>query len=379
MFSLREKSLYVDALGLWIDSMRPRSRCYVSHGHSDHARAHAVVITSRNNAKVCAHRFARDSKPAAAHAATGEAAAHAGGGEAAAHTGAGQAAAHTRMAQFARRRSEPARAHADTGEPAVAFETHAFNEPWREGEYELTLFSAGHVLGSAQLLIESERGRFVYTGDFKLEPSLTAEPPEVKRCDTLLMECTYGRPHYVFPPRAEVAGAMVAWARKALDDGAVPIFYAYSLGKAQEAMAILGRGGIPLAAHGAIASMAHVYESAGVAMPPFERYDATRFDGPRALIWPPHSRALPIPLRERKVRTAALTGWVLDGASAWQRTDTGFPLSDHADYPSLLRYIELAQPHKVLLNHGRRDFAPRLRKLGIDAEYLEHHTQLALF
>jgi hypothetical protein len=66
---------------------------------------------------------------------------------------------------------------------------------------------------------------------------------------------------------------MVAWARKALEDGAVPIFFAYSLGKAQEAIAILGRGGIPLAAHGAVASMTRVYEDAGVAMPPYERYD----------------------------------------------------------------------------------------------------------
>jgi len=136
MFSLKEKSLYVEELGLWIDSMRPRERCYVSHGHADHARAHDVVITSVNNAKVCALRLG----------------------------------------------------------PEVVFETHAFNEPWRVGACELTLFSAGHVLGSAQLLVEGERGRFVYTGDFKLEPSLTAEPPEVKRCDTLLMECTYGRP-----------------------------------------------------------------------------------------------------------------------------------------------------------------------------------------
>jgi putative mRNA 3-end processing factor len=57
----------------------------------------------------------------------------------------------------------------------------------------------------------------------------------------------------------------------------------------------------------------------------------------------------------------------------------GFPLSDHADFPSLLRYVELAQPRKVLLNHGWRDFAHRLRRAGVDAEYLESNAQLALF
>ena len=71
----------------------------------------------------------------------------------------------------------PARAAA----PGLRFEEHAFNEPWSDGEHRLTLFPAGHVLGSAQLMIEGERGRFVYTGDFKLARSYTCEPPEVKR------------------------------------------------------------------------------------------------------------------------------------------------------------------------------------------------------
>jgi Cft2 family RNA processing exonuclease len=338
MFSLHEKTLYVADLDLWIDSMRPRSRSYVSHGHADHARAHETIVTSTNNARVCRLRLGR-------------------------------------------RTAKPPSLPTFPQQPEIRYETHEFNEPWQLGEHELTLFSAGHVLGSSQLLIEGERGRFVYTGDFKLEPSYTAEPPEVKRCDTLLMECTYGRPQYVFPPRAEIAAAMTAWAREALDAGAVPIFFAYSLGKAQEAMAILGNGGIPLAVHGAIASMASVYEEAGVALPPYERYDAKSFDGTRAILWPPSGKALPAAVRGKAVRTASLTGWVVGKGTNFYRggTDAGFPLSDHADFPSLLRYIELAQPKKVLLNHGWRDFTHRLRKMGIDAEYLEANVQLALF
>lgn len=338
MFSISEKSLYVADLDLWIDSMRPRTRCYVSHGHADHARAHDVVITSTNNARVCAARFGR------------------------------------------RAPKDPSLLPEPDERREMTFDAHDYNVPWRFGEHDLTLFSAGHVLGSAQLLIEGERGSFVYTGDFKLEASYTAEAPEVKRCDVVLMECTYGRPQYVFPPRAEVAGAMVAWARAALEDGVVPIFFAYSLGKAQEAIAILGHAGLPLAAHGAIATMAQVYRDAGVALPAHDRYDAKTFDGARVLVWPPSGRALPAAVRGKPVRTAALTGWVIaKGMNARYGTDAGFPLSDHADFPSLLRYIELAQPKKVLLNHGWRDFTYRLRRMGIDAEYLESNAQLALF
>jgi len=58
VFSLAERSLYVSDLDLWIDSMRPRSRCYVSHGHSDHAREHDRIVTTPANAKICRSRFA---------------------------------------------------------------------------------------------------------------------------------------------------------------------------------------------------------------------------------------------------------------------------------------------------------------------------------
>ena len=75
-----------------------------------------------------------------------------------------------------------------------------------------------------------------------------------------------------------------------------------------------------------------------------------------------------------------LTGWALDRSARFRYGATrAFALSDHADYPSLLRYIERAQPQKVLLNHGWPDFVHRLRRLGIDAEYLEEHAQLSLF
>lgn len=342
MFALSQKSLYVETLDLWIDSLTQRDRCYVSHGHSDHAREHRVVVTTSNTASICRARFGRPGRRAGQTAMFGPPASHA--------------------------RVE------------VSFEEHAFNEPWMENGHRLTLFSAGHVLGSSQLLIEDERGRFVYTGDFKLAPSLTAEPPEVKPCDVVLMECTYGRPHYVFPPRDEVAAEMIAFAREALADDCVPVFYAYSLGKAQEAMAMLGNAGISLVVHGAIDTLAQVYAAAGVAMPAYQRYDAAHFPANAALLWPPGGKTLPKALRGKTTRTATLSGWAIDRGSLFRHgADRGFVLSDHADYPSLLRYIELAQPRKVLLNHGRQDFVYRLRALGIDAEYLEHHAQLSLF
>ena len=339
VFSLAERSLYVADLDLWIDSLRPRARCYVSHGHSDHAREHDTIVTTPANAALCRSRF-------------------------------GRSAARAKQISFLPERPRP----------ACDFELHGFGEPWSDGEHRLTLFPAGHVLGSAQLLIEGERGRFVYTGDFKLARSYTCEPPEVKPCDVLLMECTYGRPQYVFPSRDEVEDAIVAFATKALGDGCAPVFHAYSLGKAQETMAILGKARIPLTVHGAVFAIARVYEDAGVRLPPYERYDAVTYDGTRALIWPPSGKTQPKALRGKPARTAMLSGWALDKNAAYRYgVDACIPLSDHADFDALLRYIELAQPKKVLLNHGWRDFAWRLRQMGVEASYLEANEQLSLF
>jgi Cft2 family RNA processing exonuclease len=339
MFSLAERSLYVSDLDLWIDSMRPRARCYVSHGHSDHAREHDRIVTTPANARICRSRFA-------------------------------SSIARAKQTSLLPQRPRP----------TCDFEEHAFNEPWSDGEHTLTLFPAGHVLGSAQLMIEGEQGRFVYTGDFKLARSYTCEPPEVKRCDVLLMECTFGRPQYVFPSRDEVENAIVAFATKALEDEHAPVFFAYSLGKAQEAMAILGKAGIPLTVHGAVHAISRVYEDAGVRLPPYERYDAVTYDGTRALIWPPSGKHLPKALKGKPTRTAMLSGWALDASARYRYgADTCIPLSDHADYDALLRYIELAQPRRVLLNHGWHDFAWRLRRMGVDATYLEANEQLALF
>lgn len=345
MFSLADKSLYVEAIDLWIDSMRSRGRCYVSHGHSDHAREHDVIVATPNTAAICRARFAR------------------------------------REARKAQQTSllailQPAK----PARPPAVFEEYRFNEPWMSGEHRLTLFSAGHVLGSSQIMIEGENGKFVYTGDFKLDNSMTAEPPEVKQCDVVLMECTFGRPQYAFPPRDETAAEMIAFARDALEQGAVPVFFAYSLGKAQEAVAILGNAQIPVTVHGAIETLCRVYETCGVRLPEYTRYDVLTFNPDSALVWPPSGRALPKALRGKPVRTAMLTGWSVDRSARFRYgVDRCFPLSDHADYPALLRYIELAQPKKVLLNHGWPDFVHRLRGLGIDAEYLSENAQLALF
>lgn len=322
MVTIRERSLYLPELDLWLDSMTRRRRSYVSHGHADHARPHDLIVCTPASAEICMTRF------------------------------------HSRKAH--------------------RYETHNFYEPWHDGRFTLTLYPAGHVLGSSQLLVESNYGRFVYTGDFTLAPSLTTEPTDVPRCDTVLMECTFGRPKYVFPARDEIAADMTAFARDMLERQRTPVFYAYSLGKAQEAMAILGRAGIPLAVHPAVAEIAAVYEACGIALPPYTAVAPDETTGPCALIWPPSAKSLPQVIGHRGTAHASLTGWALDEGRPRHWSRRAFALSAHADFPGLLAYLERAAPKNVILNHGPKSFVKELRKRGWNAEYLELNSQLSL-
>jgi DNA ligase 1 len=145
-------------------------------------------------------------------------------------------------------------------------------------------------------------------------------------------------------------------------------------------MAILSRAGIPLTVHGAVHAMSRVYEEAGVQFGAYAAYDPHTYDGTSALVWPPPGRKRPKGANKRPLRTVMLTGWAMDpGACYRYHVGSMIALSDHADFPSLLTYIERAEPKKVWLNHGSPEFVNHLRRRGIDAEYLEAHSQLALF
>ena len=108
-----------------------------------------------------------------------------------------------------------------------------YREPIEWGGLRLTTYPAGHCLGSAMLLAEDGDASLLYTGDFKLSPSATAEQAELPHADLLVIESTYGRPEYRLPPRAQAIEQLCERVRQVLDSGATPVVIAYALGKAQ--------------------------------------------------------------------------------------------------------------------------------------------------
>jgi len=235
----------------------------------------------------------------------------------------------------------------------------------------LTFFSAGHVLGSAGILVESGGERLFYTGDVKLASSLTCAPADIPECDDLLIESTFGLPVFRFPEVEETRAMIVALARDALAADETPVFLGYALGKGPEIARILGDAGIPVSLHGAVWKMAEIYARFGVSLGGAVRYEAGGSAG-KALVVPPSCRTHPMIAKLKRSRIVAVTGWaLLDASHDRYGAQALVALSDHAGYEDLLRIVALSGARRVRTLHG---FAPSLARVlalgGMDAEPL---------
>ena len=255
----------------------------------------------------------------------------------------------------------------------------AYRKPFGLSDLTLELFPAGHVLGSAQLRVTRNGVALGYSGDLCLEPTLTAEEAEVVECDVLVLESTFGLPCYVFPPKDEVLLRIRRFVDDALSDGMTPVLLGYALGKAQEILKYLGEAGYRCRAHPVVQAVNRIYEAQGIALP---RVELLGPEGPgpgEVVVAPPHLARTSSILRIEKRRTAILTGWAVDGRRGFRGVDAAFPLSDHADFPSLLRYARATGASRVLTVHGyARELAAALCREGIRSEPLVEREQLEL-
>jgi Cft2 family RNA processing exonuclease len=245
----------------------------------------------------------------------------------------------------------------------------AYGEAAEAGAARLTLFPAGHILGSAQIRFERAGRSLLYTGDFKRRASATAQTAEAPASDVLLTETTFGLPVFRFPPREEIERRLVAACRAALDEGKTPILLAYALGKSQEAAVILTAAGIPTVLHGAAWKLLPEYASAGNSFPLSRPYEQGPPGPGEALIVPPSCARTPVVGKIKQRRVLYLSGWALRAASrADFDADVRLPMSDHADFDELLAHVEEVAPETVLTMHGYAgDFARILTNRGVSS------------
>ncbi len=316
-----ERGVYLPAQNLWLDPWDAKPFAFVSHAHSDHIAQHREIIVSERTARLM-------------------------------------------QARMPGKREEI---------------VLPFGVESRVREMQITLYPAGHIFGSAQFFLRTDESSLLYTGDFKLQRGQSAEPTEWTQADTLIMETTYGLPRYRLPPSDVVVQQIVDFCRDALASNEVPVLLGYSLGKAQEILCSLGGAGLTPMLHGSVYRMTRIYEQFGQKFCPYLRYTAGDVTG-KVLICPPSANRSRMLEKIPRKRVAMISGWGVDPNAIYRyQVDAAFPLSDHADYDDLLRYVELVQPRRVLTLHGfAAQFARDLRDRGIEAWALSQENQLEL-
>src|ERR671912_1466901 len=203
------QGLFCPPGGFHLDPLRPVDRALITHGHSDHARAgHGAVLATRETLAIMAERYGEGF--------------------------------------------------------AGSIEAAQFGEARRIGEVTVRFVPAGHVLGSAQIVIEAGGCRIVVSGDYKREADPTCLPFELVPCDVFITEATFGLPVFRHPDtRGEVAKLLDS---VALFPERAHLVGAYALGKAQRVMALIREEGYdrPIYLHGALEKLTELYKSEGV-------------------------------------------------------------------------------------------------------------------
>ena len=314
-----QRGVYLPRQDFWLDPWEPKRFAFISHAHSDHIAPHEEIIVSERTSRLLQDRMK------------------------------GHRIEH--VLPFGEKRT-----------------VHGL---------DLLLLPAGHIFGSAQCVLFAGDETLLYTGDFKLRPGKSAEQAQWRRAETLIMETTFGLPRYRFPPAKQVIDQIVSFCRETIEADQVPVLLGYSLGKAQEILCALDGAGLTPMLHGSVYRMTRIYEQFGQSFCKYVRYKPNDVAG-KVLICPPSANRSQMLERIPQRRVAMISGWAVDPNAIYRyRVDAAFPLSDHADYDDLIRYIELVQPQRVFTLHGfAAEFAGDLRMRGVDAWALSEENQM---
>ena len=216
--------------------------------------------------------------------------------------------------------------------------------------FRVVLRDAGHVFGSAMIRVDD----LLYTGDFNPEGGATCGKAQPEFVQSLVVDATYGRPGYNFPPKKEVESDLLNWLEMELANGPVALA-GYEFGKSQELIALVNRLGVEVAVADKIADLADLYAHHGIDLT-YRRIsgltDSERKD-PRVYVLPPGWLRPPLDdsvswLGSIGLRTAYVSGWcAMFDFTRRYGLDAQFPLSDHADYDDVMEFIQACRPRRV--------------------------------
>jgi putative mRNA 3-end processing factor len=298
ILSLTPAGLYCEAGDFYVDPVRKVARAVVTHGHSDHARrGHGAVLATAETLAVMEARYG---------------------------------------ANFT-----AARQSVHLGETIAL------------GDARVTLKPAGHVIGSAQILIDVKGARVVVSGDYKRARDPTCPAFEPTPCDVFITEATFGLPIFRHPPaETEIAKLLHSLA---LFPERAHFIGAYSLGKAQRLIALLREAGYhdPIFIDAATARLCTVYAAHMIELGPLrplETQPANALAG-KIVIAPPSSREL-FDDAEAPPVTSFASGWMRTRKRARSGGELPLIISDHADWDELTQTARDVAPSELWITHG---------------------------
>ena len=308
----RPEGLYCPPGDFHVDPVSPVARAVITHGHADHARpGHGVVLATPQTLAIMRLRY----------------------GEA-------FAAAPTPL---------------------------AYGETVSRDGVELRLVPAGHVLGSAQVVVRWQGLTMVVSGDYKRRPDPTCPPFEPVGCDVFISEATFGLPVFRHPPDSEEVGKLIASLARFPER--THLVGAYALGKAQRLIALLRQAGYDrtIYVHGALEGMNALYAGFGIDLGPLA---AVAEQGRRDLagelvIAPPSAIADRWSRRFADPVLGFASGWMRVRARARLRgVELPLILSDHADWDELTATVVELRPGELWITHGREEALARWATLN---------------
>jgi putative mRNA 3-end processing factor len=245
------------------------------------------------------------------------------------------------------------------------------------------LVDSGHILGSRGLLIDD---KIFYTGDVSIRDRAFLKGAKVPKCETLILESTYGKPEFKFPSINEIADNANKIISNLYSMGIPVILMGYPLGKAQVLTGMF-KHWEPLYVHDSVYKMNNVYRDLGIDLGNAIPYSQAEKENMLAkkpwIMVAPKMGAGSGFLSEMKDRYNAVTmgfsGWALSNWYKYSSSmDYALPLSDHCDFDELISIVKECSPSKVYTFHGfAGELAMQLNKLGYDSEPLARESILS--
>jgi putative mRNA 3-end processing factor len=300
---VRPEGLYCAPARAFIDPTRAVDRAIITHGHADHARpGHDTVLATSETLAIMAARYGENF--------------------------------------------------------AASSQAVAYGETVDFGDVRVTLFPAGHVLGSAQILLEHHGARVVASGDYKRRPDPTCAPFELAECEVFITEATFGLPVFRQPPASREIEKLLK--SRSLFSERCHLVGVYALGKCQRLIAELRQAGYdrPVYLHGGLIKLCETYEALGIKLGDLRPVaGVTKQDLQGEIVLAPPSalsdrwsRRLPDPV------TCAASGWMQIRARAKQRlVELPMIISDHADWDDLTATMKETGAGEIWVTHGREE------------------------